>query len=85
MSVSKNFKNIPRSPYGGATGVFLQKFSRRICAEAPGGPIARQRGGRPPRPPDSGAAGPQSARQRGDRLPRPYIRGWLPPPPHLPH
>ena len=37
----------------------MQKFSREICAEAPGGPAARQRGGRPPRPSGSGAAGPR--------------------------
>ena len=65
--VFKIYRNIPRppgsgaagtwSPRCGAAGAFLQKFSRRICAEAPGGPVARQRSDRPPRPPGSGAAG----------------------------
>ena len=41
-----------------AAGAFLQKFSMRICAEAPRGPVARQRSGRP-RPPGSGATASQ--------------------------
>ena len=36
------------SPRCGAAGVFLQKFSRRICAKTPRRPVARQRGGRLP-------------------------------------
>ena len=51
------YKNIPRPPRCRAAGAFLQKVSGKICARAPGGPVARQRGGRPPRPPGSGAAG----------------------------
>ena len=52
------YKNIPRSPRCGVAGAFLQKVSLRICAEAPGGPVAWQRGGRP-RPPGSGATASQ--------------------------
>ena len=69
-----------RSPCCVAAGAFLQKFSRKICAPAPGGPVARQRGGRPP---CRSAVGRQvlAARQQGDRLPHPYIRvGWSPHP-----
>ena len=55
----KIYRYIPRPSRCRAAEVFLQKFSRKICAEAPGGPVARQWGGRPPRPPDSGAAGPR--------------------------
>ena len=38
----------PGRPAAGRQGNF--------CRKAPGGPVARQRGGRPPRPPGSGAA-----------------------------
>ena len=79
--VFKIYRNIPRpprcraagtcSPRCGAAGVFLQKFLRRICAEAPGGPVARQRDDRPPRPPGSGAAGP--GRPVAGRLPPPAL------------
>ena len=35
MSVLENFKNIPRSPYGGATGLKCN-FFLQICNEVPG-------------------------------------------------
>ena len=35
MSVLENFKNIPRSPYGGATGLKCI-FFLQICNEVPG-------------------------------------------------
>ena len=44
------------APLPGGRG-FSKKDSRKIYARAPGGPVVRQRGGRPPRPPASGAAG----------------------------
>ena len=53
--IFKIYRNISRPPHCGVAGAFLQKFSRKIYAEAPGGPVARQRGGRPPSPPGSGA------------------------------
>ena len=36
MSVLENFKNIPRSPYGGATGLKCNFFFLQICNEVPG-------------------------------------------------
>ena len=67
--ILKIYRNIPPpprcwaagiwSPRCGAAGAFLQKFSWRICTEAPRGPVSRQRGGRPPRPPGSGATATQ--------------------------
>ena len=47
------YRNIPRPPRCRAVGAFLLKISRKFCARAPGGPVARQRGGRPPRPASS--------------------------------
>ena len=37
MSVLKNFKNIPRSPYGGAIGLKCNFFLLQICNKVPGG------------------------------------------------
>ena len=60
MSVLENFKNIPRSPYGGPQGsnVF---FFLQICNEVPGekkrGPVAPPTGDRPLSP-TPGATGP---------------------------
>ena len=60
MSVLENFKNIPRSPYGGATGLKCI-FFLQICNEVPG---EKKRGLSPPptgdRPlsPTPGATGP---------------------------
>ena len=57
------------SPRCGAAGAFVQKLLRKYLCAGPWGPVARQRGGRPP----------QAARQRGGRLSHPYIRvGWSP-------
>ena len=54
MSVLENFKNIPRSPYGGATGPKCN-FFLQICNEVPGRGRAGGRGAcRPP----SGDRGP---------------------------
>ena len=45
MSVLENFKNIPRSPYGGATGLkcnfFFFKFATKSLEKKRGGPVAR--------------------------------------------
>ena len=68
MSVLENFKNIPRSPYGGRQGsnVF---FFLQICNEVPGekkrgGPVAPPTGDRPLSPlPQAPVAPP------GDRVP----------------
>ena len=85
------YRNIPRPPCGRAAGtwpprcwaggVFLQKLSQKICAQVPGGPVARQRGERPPRPPSSGAAG-LGRPPAGWPAPPPLYKGWLVPP-HL--
>ena len=73
MSVLDNFKNIPRSPYGGRQGSNVI-FFLQICNEVPG---EKKRGGLSPpqratgacRPPQGrgGRQGPV-AHQRGDRL-----------------
>ena len=51
MSVLENFKNIPRSPYGGATGL-KYIFFLQICNEVPGkkkeGGLSPPRGDRVP-------------------------------------
>ena len=47
MSVLENFKNIPRSPYGGATGLKCNFFLLQICNKVPGG---KKRGGLSPTP-----------------------------------
>ena len=52
MSVLENFKNIPRSSYGGATGLKCNFFLLQICNEVPGekkrgGPVAPPTGDRP--------------------------------------
>ena len=94
-------RNIPRPsgcraagtwpPGSGAAGAFLEKNLRRKLRPSPWGPVARQRGGRPHRPPGSGAAGPTvrlaagrpalAAPLQEDRLSHPYIRvGWSPHP-----
>ena len=69
----RNLQKYTRLSSCGAAEVFLQKFREIFYRKAPGGPVARQRGGRPHRPPSSGARAP-AARQQGDRLPHPYIR-----------
>ena len=72
------------------TGIYPDRlvFCKSFCEEFALKPLED-------RSPDNGTTGPPgrpaagrqapAARQRDDRLPRPYIRGWLPPPPHLPH
>ena len=60
MSVLENFKNIPRSPYGGRQGSNVI-FFLQICNEVPGekkrgGPVAPPRGDRPLSP-GGGATG----------------------------
>ena len=67
MLVLENFKNIPRSPYWGATGLKCNFFFLQICNEVPGekkrGPVAPPTGDRPLSP-TPGATG-QWARQGG--------------------
>ena len=73
MSVLENFKNIPRSPYGGATGLkciffikiatkSLEKKKEGACRPPNGrqDPVAHPRGDRP--------VGPAYRRQRGRSL-----------------
>ena len=64
------FRNLqeytPAAPLPGGRS-FFQKVSQKICTRAPGGPVARQRGGRPPKPPCSGAA--RSGRPAAGRPP----------------
>ena len=54
MSVLENFKNIPRSPYGGATGLkcnfFFFKFAKKSLEKKKRGPVARWGGDRVPPP-----------------------------------
>jgi len=82
MSVLENFKNIPRSPYGGRQGSNVI-FFLQICNEVPGekkegglsppqrqAPVAHPRGDRPVGPPGGPVAPPA-----GDR------GGLSPPPP----
>ena len=74
MSVLENFKNIPRSPYGGATGLKCI-FFLQICNEVPkekkrGGLSPPQRATGPCRPP------------RGRQAPVPSRGAYIRPPPH---
>ena len=96
MSVLENFKNIPRSPYGGRQGSNVIFFLLQICNKVPGGKKIRgglsppQRATGPCRPPQgrltSGpslqAPGGLVAPPAGDRVSPPYIR---PPPSFPPH
>ena len=97
MSVLKNFKNIPRSPYEGRQGsnVF---FFLQICNEVPGekkrggpvappngrqAPVAHPRGDHPVGPPGGPVAPP--AGDRGGLSPphgRPGQAAYIRPPPH---
>ena len=61
MSVLENFKNIPRSPYGGRQGSNVIFFLLQICNEVPG---EKKRGG--PVAPPNGRQAPV-AHPRGDR------------------
>ena len=61
MSVFENFKNIPRSPYGGRQGSNVIFFLLQICNEVPG---EKKRGG--PVAPPNGRQAPV-AHPRGDR------------------
>src|SRR6185295_16692156 len=69
MSVLENFKNIPRSPYGGATGLKCN-FFLQICNEVPGekkrgGPVAPPTGDRPLSPTPGATGSPVSTLQIG--------------------
>ena len=76
--VFKIYKNIPRppryraagtrSPCCRAAGTYLQKISRKNYIPIPGEPVARQRGGRPSRPPGSGSSRPTSYLQAQSML-----------------
>jgi len=46
----------PGHPAAGRQGLLCKNFCKNICARVPGGPVARQRGGRP-WPPDCRATG----------------------------
>ena len=97
MSVLENFKNIPRSPYGGRQGSNVI-FFLQICNEVPGekkrgacrphngrqAPVAHPRGDRPVGPPGGPVAPP--AGDRGGLSP-PHGRPGQPPyirPPSFP-
>jgi hypothetical protein len=60
----------PGRPAAGAAGAFLQKCSRRICAEANRGPIARQGAAGPPGRPAAGRP-PPPALYKGLAAPTP--------------
>ena len=70
MPVLENFKNIPRSPYGGgATGLKCNFFLLQICNKVPGGKkegACRPPTGDRPLSPTPGATG-QWAPPAGDR------------------
>ena len=76
MSVLENFKNIPRSPYGGRQAlnvIFFLKFVTRSLAggaRVQGGPVAPPRATGGPRP---------QARQGGLSPPPPRATGSCPP------
>ena len=60
MSVLENFKNIPRSPYGGRQGsnvFFFFKFTTKSLEKKNRGPVAPPTGDRPLSPPQ-GRQGP---------------------------
>src|SRR6185503_2147985 len=59
------------SPRCGAAGAFVQK----LLHTGPWGPVARQRGCRPPRPSGRGAAGPGRPAAGRPALP-PLCKGW---------
>ena len=96
MSVLENFKNIPRSPYGGATGLKCNFFSsnlqrspwrkkKRGHVAPPTGdrPLSPPRGDRPVGPPGGPVAPP--AGDRGVLSPphgRPGQAAYIRPPPH---
>ena len=86
MSVSENFKNIPRSPYGGRQGsnvIFFFKFATKSLEEKKEGglsppngrqaPVAHPRGDRPVGPPGGPVAPP--AGDRGVLSPPPRATG----------
>ena len=71
MSVLENFKNIPRSPYGGATGLkcnffFFQFATKSLEKKKEGGLSPPQRATGPCRPPQGRQA--PVARWGGDRV-----------------
>ena len=72
MSVLENFKNIPRSPYGGATGLKCNVFLQ-ICNEVPGEKkkrgACRPPNGRQASGPARGAGRPFCGRQGGPVAP----------------
>ena len=77
MSILENFKNIPRSPYGGATGLkcnfFSSNLQRSPWTKKRGGPVAHPRGDRPVGPPGGPVAPPAGDRgacrpPTGDRV-----------------
>ena len=63
MSVLENFKNIPRSPYGGRQGSNVI-FFLQICNEVPG---EKKRGGLSPPQRATGGRQAPVAHPRGDR------------------
>ena len=76
MSVLENFKNIPRSPYGGATGLkcnfFFFKFATKSPEKKEGGLSPPHRATGPCRPPKGRQA--PVARWGGDRVPPPCFK-----------
>ena len=88
MSVLENFKNIPRSPYGGRQGSNVI-FFLQICNEVPGG---KKEGACRPltgdRPPVAHPSGDQRLQTPGGRSPIPRATGsgdlYIRPPPSFP-
>ena len=65
MSVLENFKNIPRSPYGRATGLkcnfFFFKFATKSLEKKKRGPVAPPTGDRPLSPTPGATGSPPPA------------------------
>ena len=74
MSVLENFKNIPRSPYGGATGLKCNFFFFKFATKS----LEKKKGGWACRPPN-GRQGPV-ARWGGRQAPIAYWGGATGPP-----
>ena len=70
----------PGRPAARRQGLLCKKKFRKYLCAGPWGSVARQRGGRPPKPPGSGAAGPGRPAVGRPALP-PLYKGWLVPPP----
>ena len=70
MSVLENFKNIPRSPYGGATGLKCNFFFFKFATKS----LEKKKEGGPAAPPNGRQA--PVAHPKGDRVPCVNTANW---------